>query len=64
MNADARLVRCLQAQTKAQAQVLGQPLRLTVLPVNPAHRFYERLGFVMTRENVLPTGMKWSGNVA
>jgi ribosomal protein S18 acetylase RimI-like enzyme len=32
-----------------QAEVLGVPIRLHVLASNPARRFYERLGFSITR---------------
>lgn len=33
----------------ADAGTLRMPLRVTVLDVNPARRFYERHGFVVTR---------------
>ncbi|OAI39839.1 hypothetical protein AYO38_06855 [bacterium SCGC AG-212-C10] len=33
-----------------EAQSLHHPVRLQVLKVNPAHRLYERLGFVQTGE--------------
>jgi GNAT superfamily N-acetyltransferase len=49
------LLRCLKREASA-AQV---PLRLTVLEVNPARRFYERHGFVLT-ETISPRQhMEW-----
>lgn len=45
----------LVREVLAQTQATSLPLRLRVLAVNPARRFYERLGFVateITRERV------------
>ena len=39
----------------------GAPLRLTVLEVNPARRFYERHGFVLTHVVPPRQHMEWRG---
>jgi GNAT superfamily N-acetyltransferase len=51
------LLQCLINDAKA-AQV---ELRLTVLEVNPARRFYERHGFVLTQTISPRHHMKWRG---
>jgi len=40
---------CLLERLIVDAGTLRMPLRLTVLEVNPARRFYERHGFVVTK---------------
>jgi len=44
---------------KREAEVAGVFLRLTVLEVNPARRFYERHGFVLTRTIPPRHHMEW-----
>src|SRR5262245_3613736 len=41
------------------AKSAGVGLRLTVLEVNPAHRFYERFGFVLTHRISPRHHMEW-----
>lgn len=48
-------------QEAGAAQV---PLRLTVLEVNPARRFYERHGFVLTHTISPRHHLEWSGGAA
>src|SRR5262249_40565771 len=46
---------------KREASAAQVPLRLTVLEVNPARRFYQRHGFVLT-ETISPRQrMEWRG---
>jgi GNAT superfamily N-acetyltransferase len=44
-----------------QASLAEVPLRLTVLEVNPARRFYERHGFVLTHTISPRHHMEWRG---
>jgi GNAT superfamily N-acetyltransferase len=44
------------------AQAARTPLRLTVLEVNPARRFYERHGFVLTHTISPRHHMEWRGH--
>lgn len=46
-----------RAQEAAAAK--GKPLRLSVLKVNPAQRFYNRLGFQVTGEDPWSVKMEW-----
>lgn len=48
------------AQQRARAS--EQPLRLSVLKVNPARQFYDRLGFRATEEDRWSLKMEWSGD--
>jgi hypothetical protein len=41
----------LLRQVQASATTRGLPVRLNVLKVNPARALYERLGFVVVRED-------------
>jgi ribosomal protein S18 acetylase RimI-like enzyme len=43
----------------AQAAAAGKPVRLSVLAVNPARRFYERAGFVVTQSTAERHYMEW-----
>jgi GNAT superfamily N-acetyltransferase len=51
----------LLERLKDEARAVQVPLRLTVLEVNPARRFYERHGFVLT--HIIPPRqhMEWRG---
>lgn len=51
----------LMREIVAAASAAGQPLRLNVLAVNPARRFYERLGFVVTQSTPERHYMEWRG---
>lgn len=51
----AFLIRQLQEEAAASAR----PLRLSVLSTNPAHRLYERIGFVQIAESGLHIRMEW-----
>jgi GNAT superfamily N-acetyltransferase len=51
----SHLLRCVVDNAKS-AQV---PLRLTVLEVNPARRFYERHGFALTGTITPRHHMQW-----
>lgn len=46
-------------QVMQQARALEKPVRLSVLTVNPAKRFYERLGFAVTEAGEARTLMIW-----
>jgi GNAT superfamily N-acetyltransferase len=43
----------------AQAATVGKPVRLSVLAVNPARRFYERAGFTVTQSTAERHYMEW-----
>jgi len=43
----------------SEAAAAGKPLRLSVLAVNPARRFYERAGFVVTQSTAKRHCMEW-----
>src|SRR2546421_4855528 len=43
----------------AQAAAAEKPVRLSVLAVNPARRFYERAGFVVTQSTTERHDMEW-----
>lgn len=51
----AAVVRSLQHEAAA----CGLPLRLQVLKVNPARRFYERLGFTVVGDTLSHWRMEW-----
>lgn len=51
-----RLVR----QILSEAEAADLPVRLRVFKVNPARRFYERLGFVVAGETEHHTLMEWN----
>ncbi len=42
----------------------GKPVRLSVLKLNPALRFYQRLGFSITSEDQWSYKMEWVGTAA
>jgi GNAT superfamily N-acetyltransferase len=43
-----------------RARAAGKPVRLRVLAVNPARRFYERLGFAVRRSTAERHEMEWT----
>jgi ribosomal protein S18 acetylase RimI-like enzyme len=45
----------------ARAAAAGKPVRLSVLAVNPARRFYERAGFVVMHSTGERHYMEWRG---
>ncbi|MFZ5815178.1 MAG: GNAT family N-acetyltransferase [Bacillota bacterium] len=51
----AGLIRALQQE----AQQSGRPLRLSVVPTNPARLLYERLGFTTVADDGLYRAMEW-----
>ena len=50
----------LMGEILANAGAKRKPIRLRVLAVNPARRFYERLGFRVTRSTPERHYMEWS----
>lgn len=52
----------LVERLKDNAKLARVALRLTVLEVNPARRFYERHGFVLTHTIAPRHHMEWPGN--
>jgi len=52
----------LVERLKDDAKLARVALRLTVLEVNPARRFYERHGFVLTHRIAPRHHMEWRGN--
>ena len=57
-----RLGSCLLQRLMQEASLAQVPLRLTVLEVNPARRFYERHGFVLTHTISPRHHMEWRGD--
>jgi GNAT superfamily N-acetyltransferase len=55
---------CLLERLIDDANAAQVVLRLTVLEVNPARRFYERHGFVLTHTNPPRHHMEWRGRRA
>jgi GNAT superfamily N-acetyltransferase len=53
---------CLLERLKDDARSARVPLRLTVLEVNPARRFYERHGFMLTHTISPRHHMEWCGD--
>lgn len=53
----------LISRAQQRASESEQPLRLSVLKVNPARHFYDRLGFRETHEDQWSVKMEWSDPV-
>jgi GNAT superfamily N-acetyltransferase len=52
----------LMSEAVADARIRQKPLRLSVLAVNPARRFYERLGFRLTRSTPERHYLEWTSD--